>query len=67
MSHPENLPSVIERYQKEMLRILGVLESVLSKQEWLVGGRCTVADLSFIVYVVSLVSAHCTDTVRRST
>ncbi|OJT13995.1 Glutathione S-transferase 2 [Trametes pubescens] len=51
MSHPENLPSVIERYQKEILRVLGVLENVLSKQEWLVGGKCTVADLSFIVYV----------------
>ncbi|EMD31023.1 hypothetical protein CERSUDRAFT_120156 [Gelatoporia subvermispora B] len=46
--HPEQLPSVVERYQKETLRVLGVLESVLSKQEWLVGGKLTVADLSFI-------------------
>ncbi|KAI0632133.1 glutathione S-transferase C-terminal-like protein [Trametes polyzona] len=46
--HPERIPSAIERYQKEVIRVLGVLESVLSKQEWLVGGKCTVADLSFI-------------------
>ena len=46
--HPEKIPSAIERYQKEVIRVLGVLESVLSKQEWLVGGKCTIADLSFI-------------------
>ena len=49
--HPEKIPSAIERYQKEILRVLGVLESVLSKQEWLVGGKLTIADLSFIPYV----------------
>ena len=48
---PEKIPSVIERYQKEIIRVLGVLESVLSKQQWLVGGKCSVADLSFITYV----------------
>ncbi|KAH9896997.1 glutathione S-transferase C-terminal-like protein [Cubamyces lactineus] len=46
--HPEKVPSAIERYQKEILRVFGVLESVLSKQEWLVGGKLTIADLSFI-------------------
>ncbi|GBE89061.1 glutathione S-transferase C-terminal-like protein [Sparassis latifolia] len=46
--HPEKVPSAVERYQKEAVRVLGVLESVLSKQEWLVGGKCTVADLSFV-------------------
>ncbi|KAL1941750.1 hypothetical protein VTO73DRAFT_6750 [Trametes versicolor] len=48
--HQEKLPSAIERYQKEILRVLGVLESVLSKQEWLVGGKLTVADISFITW-----------------
>ena len=43
------IPKVIERYQKEILRVFSVLESVLSKQEWLVGGKCTIADLSFIM------------------
>ncbi|KZT69089.1 glutathione S-transferase [Daedalea quercina L-15889] len=46
--HPDKIPSAVERYQKEVLRVTGVLESVLSKQEWLVGGKCTIADLSFI-------------------
>jgi glutathione S-transferase len=43
----EKLPSAQERYQKEIIRVLGVLESVLSKQEWLVGNKFTIADLSF--------------------
>ena len=46
---PPRIPVAIERYQKEILRVFGVLESVLSKQEWLVGGKCTIADLSFIM------------------
>ncbi|KAI0336810.1 glutathione S-transferase C-terminal-like protein [Cubamyces sp. BRFM 1775] len=50
--HSEKVPSALERYQKEILRVFGVLESVLSKQEWLVGGRLTVADLSFITWNV---------------
>ena len=48
--HSEKLPGVIERYQKETIRVLSVLESVLSKQEWLVGGKCTIADISFITF-----------------
>lgn len=31
--------------------MFSVLESVLSKQEWLLGDKFTVADLSFIPYV----------------
>ncbi|EKM53806.1 uncharacterized protein PHACADRAFT_260340 [Phanerochaete carnosa HHB-10118-sp] len=46
--HSEQLPSAQERYKNEIKRVLGVLESVLSKQEWLVGGKATIADLSFI-------------------
>jgi glutathione S-transferase len=45
------VPSAIERYQKEMLRVFGVLESILSKQSWLVGDKMTIADISFITYV----------------
>ncbi|PSS32159.1 hypothetical protein PHLCEN_2v2067 [Hermanssonia centrifuga] len=48
--HAEKIPSAIERYTNEILRVLGVLESVLSKQEWLVGGKLTIADLSFITW-----------------
>ena len=48
----EKIPSALERYQKEVLRVLGVLDSVLSKKQWLVGDKCSVADLSFITYVL---------------
>ncbi|THG95170.1 hypothetical protein EW026_g6432 [Hermanssonia centrifuga] len=48
--HPEKIPSAQERYKKETLRVLGVLEGVLSKQEWLVGGKPTIGDLSFITW-----------------
>ncbi|KAI0360536.1 glutathione S-transferase C-terminal-like protein [Trametes cingulata] len=48
--HPERIPSAIERYQKEILRVFGVLDSVLSKQEWLVGGKMTIADISFAIW-----------------
>ena len=48
MYHPEKIPSAVERYRNEIKRVYTVLESVLSKQEWLVGGKLTVADLSFV-------------------
>ncbi|TBU24196.1 glutathione S-transferase C-terminal-like protein [Dichomitus squalens] len=48
--HPEQVPSATERYRKETLRVISVLESVLSKQEWLVGGKPTIADFSFITW-----------------
>lgn len=54
--HPEKIASAQERYKNEILRVLGVLEDVLSKQEWLVGGKVTVSDLSFIPYVTCLIS-----------
>ena len=48
--HPERVPSAAERYQKETLRVISVLDGVLAKSPsgWLVGGKPTVADLSFI-------------------
>ena len=49
--HPEKIASAVERYQNEIKRVLGVLESVLSKQEWLVAGKLTIADISFVSYV----------------
>ena len=52
---PENIPSAIIRYQKEIIRVLGVLESVLAKHRWLVGEKYSAADVSFITYVLSAV------------
>lgn len=48
--HPKKVQSAIERYQKEIHRVCGVLESVLQKQEWLVGEKCTYADLCFVAW-----------------
>ncbi|CCM00296.1 uncharacterized protein FIBRA_02326 [Fibroporia radiculosa] len=59
--HHEKLPSAIERYQKEVIRVFGVLESVLSKQDWLVGGKCTIADLSFIPWNNAALKMHVAD------
>jgi glutathione S-transferase len=50
--HHEKLPSAIERYQKELLRVTGVLDATLQKQEWLVGNKCSYADLAFIPWYV---------------
>ncbi|KAI9904833.1 hypothetical protein N3K66_001362 [Trichothecium roseum] len=54
-----NLTSAIERYGNETKRILGVIDSHLAKRRreleaapgtpvWLVGSKCTYADLSFV-------------------
>ncbi|CAG8948970.1 hypothetical protein HYFRA_00002098 [Hymenoscyphus fraxineus] len=55
--HSEKLPSVIERYYKEINRVTGVLEGALAKQKeafpsgdgpWLVGNKLSYVDLSFV-------------------
>ncbi|KAL9045513.1 MAG: hypothetical protein Q9214_001453 [Letrouitia sp. 1 TL-2023] len=48
--HKPLIPSAIERYTKEMERIFGVLDKALEQKEWLVGGKCTYADLSFVTW-----------------
>lgn len=52
MAHPEKVPSAVERYQNETLRVISVLDSVLAKESsgWLVGGKLTIADLSFFIW-----------------
>jgi len=50
--HPEKIPSAIERYKKEMQRVMGVLDSVLGTSKYLVGDKCTYADLSFITWAL---------------
>ena len=46
--HPVPVPTAVARYTEEVLRVFGVLDSVLAGRAWLVGGKCTIADLSFI-------------------
>ncbi|PVF96255.1 glutathione S-transferase [Serendipita vermifera] len=48
--HPERVPSAVLRFQSEIKRIFSVLNDVLSKKSWLVGNKCTIADLAFIKY-----------------
>jgi glutathione S-transferase len=48
--HPEKIPSAIERYRKEVVRVVGVIDRGLEGKEYLVGNKCTYADLSFLTW-----------------
>jgi GST-like protein len=43
---PEKIPYAIDRYTKESLRILGVLDKRLAESEWLAGNEYTIADIA---------------------
>jgi GST-like protein len=43
---PEKIPYAIERYTKETLRILGVLDKRLGESPWLAGPEYTIADIA---------------------
>lgn len=51
---PERVPLALARYHGEAIRLYGVLETVLERKEWLVGGKMTIADVAFTTYVVLL-------------
>ncbi|KAF7534334.1 hypothetical protein G7054_g6318 [Neopestalotiopsis clavispora] len=52
--HPERIPSAMDRYDGEIKRVLGVLETVLASKpadaQWLVGNKMTYADMAFVPY-----------------
>lgn len=48
--HGEKIPSAIERYEGQVLRVVEVLDGILKDRDWLVGDKCTFADLSFLPY-----------------
>jgi glutathione S-transferase len=52
--HPEKLPSATERYVNEIVRVFGVLDEGLTRNGtgWLVGNKCTYADLSFVTWAI---------------
>ena len=52
--HPEPLPSARERYNNEIKRVVRVLDSHLSDRTWLVGDKCTYADLCFVMWNVQI-------------
>ena len=58
MFHPEKLPSAIERYRNEIKRVIGVVDSHLTKQgtDYLVGDRVTYPDLMFIMYFTNMLA-----------
>lgn len=53
--HPEKLPSAVDRYVNEIDRVIGVLDDALrrNKTGWLVGDRCTYADISFVTWAAT--------------
>ena len=53
-SHEPKVPSAIERYLKEIRRVSGVLDGVLAGRNWLVGEKCTFADLAFLTWQTSI-------------
>jgi len=48
--HPEKIPSAIERYDKEIKRVIKVVDAHLTKTggKWLVGDKMTYADLAWL-------------------
>ena len=48
--HPEKLESAQTPYANELKRIVGILDRVLKGKEWLVGDKCTYADLAFVMW-----------------
>lgn len=54
MTHPEKLPSAIDRYVNEVKRVSGVLNGHLEDREYLVGDKCTYADLAFVTWQVGI-------------
>lgn len=55
MYHSEKLPSAIDRYVGEIKRVAGVLDTHLKQSGgWLVGNKCTYADLAFVPWDMML-------------
>ena len=60
--HHEKVPSAVERYQKEIKRVTGVLDGILAEQKklhgtanngpWLVGDHMSYVDIAFVMWQV---------------
>ncbi|OBT66248.1 hypothetical protein VE03_04282 [Pseudogymnoascus sp. 23342-1-I1] len=48
--HHEKLPSAQQRYKEQVFRVYDVLNRALEGKEYLVGDKCTYADISFIAW-----------------
>ena len=52
--HPEKLESAQARYANELNRVVGVLNTALAGRQWLVGDKCTYADLAFVMWNMNI-------------
>jgi glutathione S-transferase len=50
IGHPEKLPPAQTRYGNEIKHVVGMLGLVLANRTWLVGEKCTYADLAFVIW-----------------
>ncbi|CAF9941178.1 MAG: glutathione S- transferase, nitrogen catabolite repression regulator [Alectoria fallacina] len=48
--HPEKVQSAKDRYVNEIKRVTTVLDTILKDKDYLVGDKCTYADLSFVTW-----------------
>jgi glutathione S-transferase len=48
--HPERIESATKRYKDQIIRVVGVLDVALKGKTYLVGEKCTIADLSFVTW-----------------
>lgn len=46
--HPEKIQSALDRYINEIRRVTSVLDRALKGKDWLVGDRCSFADIAFL-------------------
>jgi len=53
--HAEKIPSAIERYQKEVNRVLGVFEKVFADgRQWLVGNKFSIVDINNFAWLTNV-------------
>ncbi|PRP85518.1 hypothetical protein PROFUN_06750 [Planoprotostelium fungivorum] len=52
--HHEKIPSAIERYEKEVHRVLGVVEKHLEGKEYFVGNKYSIVDINNYVWLVNV-------------
>jgi len=48
--HPERIASATDRYKDQVKRVFHVLDMALQGKQYLVGDKCTIADLSFLTW-----------------
>ena len=52
--HLTSVPDAKERYGNEIRRVVATLDSILKQRDWLVGDKCTWADLAWVPWNVGI-------------